>query len=130
MFILAWAIFMFLNFHTVVVSGVSMQPTFHTGQRVVVSQAYWLVGAVRQKDILVIRDNNPDGFIIKRVFRMAGEIVPKSLAPRNWPIENDKYLVPQGKFYVLGDNMDQSEDSRAFGPIDADKVLGKVVVWP
>ncbi len=121
---------MFLNFHTVVVSGVSMQPTFHTGQRVVVSRAYWMVGAVRQKDILVIRDNNPDGFIIKRVFRMPGEVVPKGLSPKNWSIESDKFVVPEGKFYVLGDNLDQSEDSRSFGPIDADKVLGKVVVWP
>lgn len=36
--------------------------------------------------------------------------------------------IPQGKLYVVGDNRPNSLDSRAFGPIDADDVVGKLII--
>ena len=40
--------------------------------------------------------------------------------------------VPAGKLFVMGDNRNNSEDSRVLGPIDGDKVVGRafVVIWP
>ena len=40
--------------------------------------------------------------------------------------------VPAGKVFVLGDNRGNSEDSRALGPVDQDKIIGRafVVIWP
>lgn len=37
-----------------------------------------------------------------------------------------------GKLYLLGDNLDTARDSREFGPVDADDVVGRAVVrvWP
>ncbi len=40
--------------------------------------------------------------------------------------------VPEGKIFVMGDNRNNSDDSRNFGPIDADKVVGHgfLLIWP
>lgn len=40
--------------------------------------------------------------------------------------------VPAGKLFVMGDNRNNSEDSRVLGPIDGDKIVGRafVVIWP
>jgi signal peptidase I len=128
LFTLAFAIFAYRSFHTVIVKGVSMYPTFKDGQRVLVTNAYWLVGPIKVKDILVIADDNADGYIIKRVYKMAGEKVDEVNAPRSWHLADGPFVVPAGSVYVLGDNRAQSEDSRYFGPVDLNKVLGKAVI--
>ena len=40
--------------------------------------------------------------------------------------------VPKGKLWVMGDNRNQSQDARVFGPIDEDKVIGRAIlrIWP
>ena len=40
--------------------------------------------------------------------------------------------VPEGKLWVMGDNRNQSQDSRVFGPIDEEKVIGRAIlrIWP
>src|SRR5215469_4653934 len=86
--LLGCALLFYFNFHRVVVSGRSMEPTFHTGQRVWVSRAYWLVGPIRDKDIVVVSDPNPDGYIIKRVYKMGSEKVDWLNAPRGWSLAN------------------------------------------
>lgn len=125
-----FALFMNLNFHTVIVDGMSMWPTLQPDEHVVVSKAYWLVGPIHDKDIVVIRDPTGDGFIIKRVFRMGGEEVPLDKWPDFRKMESGSYIVPAGEVYVLGDNLPESEDSRKFGPVSVSKIIGKVVVRP
>ena len=125
-----FALFMNLNFHTVIVDGQSMLPTLSPEQRVVVSKAYWLVGPIHDKDIVVIKDPTADGYIIKRVFRMAGEDVPVDKWPDFHHLEDGPYTVPDGQVYVLGDNLPESDDSRKVGPVGLDKIIGKVVVRP
>jgi signal peptidase I len=41
-------------------------------------------------------------------------------------------MVPKGKLWVMGDNRNQSQDARVFGPIDEDKVIGRAIlrIWP
>ncbi|HEY0867777.1 MAG TPA: S26 family signal peptidase [Fimbriimonas sp.] len=130
LFLLGFAIFFNLNFKTVVVSGESMVPTFENGQKVVVSDAYWLVGPLQKKDIVVIRDTGPTGYIIKRIYRTAGETVDWANAPDDHRLIDGRFRVPDGTVYVLGDNRMHSEDSREFGPVDVNTILGKVVVIP
>jgi signal peptidase I len=125
-----FAIFLSLNFKSVIVDGRSMLPTLNPGQRVVVSKAYWLVGNIRKKDIVVIHDPTSSGYVIKRVFRLGGEKVPVDKWPESHRLEQGEYIVPEGDLFVLGDNIGQSEDSRKYGPVPLNRVIGKVVVRP
>jgi len=126
--VLGMAIFFFQNFKTVVVSGQSMEPTFLNGRRLLASSAYWLIGNIRDNDIVVIRGEKGDEYVIKRVYRMGGETVDWVNIPDDWPLTKGRFVVPDGKIYVLGDNRAVSEDSRRFGAVDVSRVLGKVVV--
>lgn len=124
--VLAFAVFFFFNFHTVEVKGPSMEPTFNQGQRLLVSNAYWLVGEIKKNDIVVVKSN--DEFIIKRVYALEGETVDLFNIPENYSLTEGEYKVPPGKIYILGDNRPMSEDSRQFGPVDRSEILGKVIV--
>jgi len=124
--VLAFTVYLFFTLKTVVVSGDSMLPTFKNGQRLLTSRAYWLVGAIKEKDIVVVKDKTPNGYIIKRVYKLGGGKVEWALAPENTPL--GPFTVPAGTAYVLGDNREVSEDSRRFGPIPLDQIIGKVVI--
>jgi signal peptidase I len=45
---------------------------------------------------------------------------------------SSEVLLPPGTYYVLGDNRGVSKDSRSFGPVDDDRLVGKAVLcfWP
>lgn len=132
LFILAMAVVFYLNFKTVIVSGPSMEKTFKSGDRLLSSRAYWLVGDIRKKDVVVVHNEDGKGYIIKRVCYMPGEEVDMWNSPRSeiWSMANGPYIVPQGQYYVLGDNRAVSEDSRTFGPIKKERVLGKIILLP
>lgn len=124
--VLLITVFMYFNFKTVVISGSSMEPTYQDKERILVSKAYWLIGDIQRKDVIIFK--NPNGEeVIKRVYGLPGDTVDFFNVPETWNLEQGEFRVPQGTFYVIGDNREISEDSRKYGPVDADKVLGKVV---
>jgi len=128
LFIVGW---MYFNIRTVVVQGTSMVPTFQPGRKVVVTDAYWLFGQIRENDIVVVKEfiKKEGGYFIKRVKNVEGDMVPRAYWPKAYGIENESYQVPAGMVFVLGDNREYSEDSRSFGPIKQDLIVGKVLVW-
>jgi len=126
--ILVFAIWFKMSVRTVEVSGRSMFPTFHTGQRVLVCNAYWLVGQIKDGDVVVLTDTGPTGYIIKRVYKMGGETVDWKYLPGDWPVGKGDYKVKPDHVYVLGDNLRESEDSRVFHERPLEDVIGKVIV--
>lgn len=124
-----FALFVWKTFKVVEVSGESMLPTFHTGERVTVSDAYWLFGKIRDGDIVVLKEPRDGTYIIKRVYKMGGEQVDYVNSPKGWSFKNGKFVVPANSVFVLGDNRPKSDDSRDFGPIPMSQILGKVIVY-
>ncbi|GBC92397.1 Signal peptidase I S [bacterium HR15] len=112
------------NFRIVVVDGHSMEPTYSHGQRVLMTWNYWLFGPIRRGDVVVIQ--LPGGTrLIKRVIALGGEEVPRPYwGPMIWRMGR---RVPPGYVYVVGDNMERSEDSRQLGPFPLTQVQGKIV---
>lgn len=126
--LLGVAIFFFLNFRTVEVKGGSMLPTLKENRRVLVSHALWLVGQVKKNDIVVLREVDGKGYYIKRVIGLPGDQIEWDYKPRDAAFKDGPYIVPDGTLYVLGDNLEHSEDSRKFGPVPMNRLLGKVLV--
>ncbi len=73
-----------------------------------------------------------DGYVLINGERLdepyiKGAITECTSAPRC-----DAVTVQEGEVYVLGDNRDNSSDSRSFGPVDVDNIIGKAwfTYWP
>ncbi len=118
------ALFFALNFRIVVVNGPSMEPTYKHGDRLLMTTAYWLFGPVQKGDVVVIM--RPTGeLLIKRVAALAGEQVPRAYwSPLVYMMGG---RVPEGHIFVVGDNLERSEDSRQIGAIPLSYVQGKIV---
>lgn len=126
--VLGFAVFFQREFITVQVSGESMEQTFSNGDRLLASSAYWLIGGIRKNDVVVFRRKGERENVIKRVVYLPGDVVPWQFIPETWPFERGEYKVPAQHYFVLGDNLPASEDSRKFGPVPFEEVLGKVVL--
>ncbi|HEY3141758.1 MAG TPA: signal peptidase I [Acidimicrobiales bacterium] len=137
-----------LGFKRYLVPSVSMEPTLQQGDHVWVNQLAYRFDDVEAGDVVIL-DTPGDapsdvGLIVKRVVALAGDRIEARpsggvyvngrrldepyLAPdtrtRSLPLQR----VPDGQVFVLGDNRDQSQDSRVFGPVDEDAVVGRVML--
>jgi len=127
--ILIFALIFYPFFKMAEVKGESMLPTLQSGQKVLTCHAYWLVGAIKKDDIIVVKEEKSQDYFIKRVYGLPGQKIPWSMAPRDWPLEKGDYVVPEGRIFVVGDNLNHSDDSRKFGAFLQSNILGKVLTW-
>ena len=127
--ILVFVLIFYPFFKMAEVKGESMLPTLQSGQKVLTCHAFWLVGQIRPNDIIVLKEEKSQDYFIKRVLGLPGDKIPWSMAPQNWPMEKGEYVVPEGRIYVVGDNLNHSDDSRKFGAFLQSNILGKVLTW-
>ncbi|MFE3456596.1 S26 family signal peptidase [Nocardiopsis aegyptia] len=113
------------------VIGESMAPTFLDGDRVLVRRGG--AEALRVGDVIVFGgplhgddDRPPEAgrtaMVVKRVAALPGDPVPDTV-----PMSDGRSTVPSASLVLLGDNADRSIDSRVWGPVRLDGVLGVVV---
>lgn len=127
------------------VYGTSMLATYHEGNIVLVDKVFYKHSEPKRNDIVVVdyKDANmKETFIIKRVVGIGGdhiEIKDNELYLNGELLEED-YIngaminsedmvvdVPEGKVFVMGDNRNNSLDSRKLGYFDFDEdVIGRV----
>ncbi len=128
------------------VDGSSMLPTLENGEFVLVSKMSYHFGKVDRGDIIVFHfPMNPDEELIKRVIGLPGDhiSVQAGVVSVNEQVINEPYIanapsysgewdVLEGQLFVLGDNRNNSNDSKDWGLLPFEKVVGKAVViyWP
>jgi signal peptidase I len=124
-----------------------MEPGFHTDEYVLVDKVTYLFHAPERGDIIVFHyplDTTRD--FIKRVIGVPGDVVsttsssvivdgqtlhePYISVPFNFA--SDKWKLGPNQFFVMGDNRNNSLDSRSWGLLDKSYIVGKVVAvyWP
>ena len=129
----------------VIVHGRSMEPTLHDGDGLT---AWKLIARdnLRENDVVVFRAGDGSELIKRIVFvqNAQGTAAPPELVQvpggvRPWKTLFHDYIAAvaagrlprpprENTLYVMGDNTDNSEDSRVFGPIRPDQVIGQVYV--
>lgn len=147
--ILALLIFVVINTLTVryEVLSISMEPTLHAGEYLIVSKvAYWMHPPERG-DIIVLNppQNRSEIPYIKRIVALPGEEIevrngrvfingialnePYISGPPRYPVEQ---ILGADEYFVLGDNRNNSSDSHIWGVLPSDNIIGKAVFryWP
>ena len=153
-FIIVGAVYIFLG-RPFTVSGASMYPTLHNGDRMILSK----IGEINRFDIVVLKAPDENVEYIKRVIGMAGDTLELKQGVLyingkkiEQPFINTEALqkqtvfiddftlqsligetkIPEGKYFVMGDNRGVSRDSRMIGLIDRKAIEGKAVftIWP
>ena len=128
------------------VDGTSMIPTLENGEFMLVSKMSYRFGDVQRGDIIVFHfPMNPEEELVKRVIGLPGDhvSVQSGAVSVNGQLLNEPYIasapgysgewdVLDGQLFVLGDNRNNSNDSKDWGQLPFDKVVGKAVLiyWP
>lgn len=131
----------------------SMSPTIMSGDRILVSKLYRKETDLRRNDIVVFRSEGPESpLYVMRLIGLPGDQIemvdeklllngeewadPHAVLDPELPIypESSHYgpiTIPEGTFFVLGDNRRAAYDSRVTGPIPIDNLYGKahVIYW-
>ena len=152
---LALALYLVIQYavQTVHVLGTSMYGTLHDQDLLVASKISYKLHAPQRGDIIIFKPPNDDARdFIKRVIAVPGdrlridkgtvyingEVLKEPYLPERWTLNNTwppdgrEVIVPPDHYFVLGDNRNHSSDSRTFGYIDINEILGKaeVRIWP
>ena len=146
--LIAGVLFLAVNLLTarIRVEGISMEPSLHEGQFVVVNRLAYRWNEAERGDIIVFRfPLNPSRRFIKRVIGLPGNTVtirggdvyidgqvleePYLAAT---PRYDGEWIIGPDEVFVLGDNRNNSSDSQNWGPLPTEEIIGKAVLvyWP
>ena len=132
------------------IPSLSMSPTLEVDDRVLVNKLSYDLHEVNRGDVVVFHSPRQSGEakdLIKRVVGLPGD----TLESRNGHLvvngrlleepylqaseqtdDLERVIIPSGHVFVMGDNRDNSSDSRVFGPVAESLIVGRafVKVWP
>jgi len=133
-----------------IVSGASMEPTFKTGEYLIVDQLSYNFDAPQRGEVIIFRyPKDPSKFFIKRVVGLPNEtvdlygkevVIKNSKHPdgiildepyledNNRNVTNMTTVLGDNEYFVLGDNRRASSDSRTWGPLAEDFIVGRAFV--
>ncbi len=126
----------------------SMEPTLMINDRILVAKFVYRIEPARRGDVIVFRyPLNPQRDFVKRIIGLPGDRVQlkegvvyvnsQQISEKGYTIRPDfgnygPAVVPLQQYFVLGDNRNNSEDSRFFGYVPRANIIGKAlfVYWP
>jgi len=129
-----------------IVSGASMNTTFENGQYLIVDQLSYYLHEPARGDVVIFRyPRDPSKFFIKRVIGLPGDTL--TIEESNVTITNeanpDGYVLDEPyvnsmevaaprtevmgprEYFVMGDNRNQSSDSRVWGVLQEERIIGR-----
>ncbi|MFN7088202.1 MAG: signal peptidase I [Candidatus Paceibacteria bacterium] len=135
------------------VKGQSMEPTFYDGDYLIIDELSFRFREPQRGEVVVFRfPQQPSQFYIKRIIGLPGETIeilagkinittPSGekfllsepyLKNKEKTLGNLKITLEKNQYFVLGDNRDSSYDSRRWGPLPKDNIVGRVWIrpWP
>ncbi len=129
------------------VFGICMQPNIEHGDRIIVNKVSYRLTGPERGDVIVFhspRDSKTD--LIKRVIGLPGETIEVTGGtvyidgnPLQEPYLNEKpkyqyprQTLPEGQYFVLGDNRNNSADSHSGWLLPEENIIGKAwaIYWP
>ena len=131
-----------------IVDGASMDPTFETGDYLIVDELTYRFKAPERGSVLIFKyPRDPRKSFVKRVIGLPGETIsisegqvtiiniehPEGLTlnePYVKLIKEDSvdYILGQGEYFVMGDNRLSSADSRVWGPVPEANIVGRPII--
>ena len=129
------------------IPSASMEPTLLINDRIIVSMLAYRFHAPQRGDVIVFRyPKDPSRDFIKRLIALPGETVEvrnntviingvrlaEPYLPSEVMADYGPYQVPQGCYFMMGDNRNNSDDSRDWGPLPQKNIIGKafLIYWP
>lgn len=132
-----------------IVSGASMADTFHTGEYLIVDQVSYYFHDPRRGDVIIFRyPRDPSKYFIKRVIGLPGDTIIiedatvkiiNDASPEGFVLDEPyiRSMRPAGRleetlgpreYFVMGDNRDESSDSRMWGVLQEDRIIGRALL--
>lgn len=134
------------------VSGQSMEPNFKNGDYLIIDEISYRFKDIKRGDVIVFKfPQDPSQRFIKRVIGLPGEtveikndeiiiskdgkrqVLKEKYIPSSYKtVGNVRVVLGEKEYFVMGDNREFSYDSRRFGPLPFDKIIGRVFLraWP
>lgn len=130
------------------VIGPSMNPTLNEGDIIITNKFIYRFKSIERNDVVVISQD--EKYMIKRIVGLPGEKVEyqnndvlingkayketfTNSETEDFTIQDLGYdVIPEDMYLVLGDNRENSLDSRTFGLISKNQIIGKawIKIWP